>query len=239
MHDHNSFITLTYNNSNLPWNDSVDKTEFQRFMKRLRKRLRPPLRYFHCGEYGDLTRRPHYHAAIFGHDFHQDRYLWKEHKGNALYRSPLLEETWGLGFCTVQELTFNSAQYVARYVLKKINGDRARDHYTVADPLTGEIIEIEPEYATMSRNPGIGAAWIKKFQADVYPRDQVLTQGKPSLPPKFYDTKLGETDPLALEAIKDRRKSRAEERSSEYTPEKLAIKKEIQRLRLRGKTRDF
>ena len=58
-------------------------------MKRLRKKLHPlKIRFFHCGEYGDKTRRPHYHALIFGYSF-PDRKLFKKSKSGDLYTSDL------------------------------------------------------------------------------------------------------------------------------------------------------
>ncbi len=40
-HDQNCFITLTYNNENLPADGSVSRREVQLFMKSLRKKLKP------------------------------------------------------------------------------------------------------------------------------------------------------------------------------------------------------
>ncbi len=69
------FVTLTYDTQFVPitakgWM-SLDKTDVQKFFKRLRKRLKQtdpnglPLRYYICGEYGGRTKRPHYHAIVF------------------------------------------------------------------------------------------------------------------------------------------------------------------------------
>ena len=70
LHRFSSFITLTYNDEHLPSDRSLNVEHFQRFMKRLRKHLEPlKIRFFHCGEYGDKFRRPHYHAIVFGYDF--------------------------------------------------------------------------------------------------------------------------------------------------------------------------
>lgn len=47
MHKENSFITLTFNDDNLPLNRSLDVSIFQKFMKRLRKEVAPlRLRFF-------------------------------------------------------------------------------------------------------------------------------------------------------------------------------------------------
>ena len=51
----------------------------------------------------------------------------------------MIHKIWGHGFCTTSELTLNSAAYVARYCMKKVNGDKANEHYQTTNPLTGEI----------------------------------------------------------------------------------------------------
>ena len=93
-HENNAFITLTIDDEHLNKRDipdSLDKTEFQRFVKRLRKRLGGRrIKYFHCGEYGSVNLRPHYHACIFGYDF-PDRELWSIRDDVRLYRSQELE----------------------------------------------------------------------------------------------------------------------------------------------------
>ena len=64
----NSFITLTYQDSKLPVNGSLDYTHWVKFMKRLRKKF-GRVRYYMCGEYGETFGRPHYHACLFNFDF--------------------------------------------------------------------------------------------------------------------------------------------------------------------------
>ena len=151
LHIFNSFITLTYDPSHLPVDGSLNIEHFQKFMKRLRKKLHPlKIRFFHCGEYGDLTRRPHYHALIFGYAF-PDRKLFKKSKSGDLYTSELLTKVWGLGHASVGDLTFESAAYVARYIMKKVNGDLVKSHYEAIDYETGEIFNLKPEYVSISR----------------------------------------------------------------------------------------
>jgi hypothetical protein len=97
----------------LPEDGSLDVSHFQIFMKRLRHRVKPlKIRFFHCGEYGDKTRRPHYHALIFGY-----KVLFKKQKSGDLFTSDMLAKCWGKGHCLVGDLTFESAAYVARYVV--------------------------------------------------------------------------------------------------------------------------
>jgi hypothetical protein len=190
LHEKNSFITLTYRNEDLPEDRSVHKEELQKFFKRLRKNTGAKIRYFACGEYGDKTSRPHYHAIIFGYDF-PDKQLWSINNGNALYRSGLLEKTWKKGHSLIGEVTFESAAYVARYVMKKRKGDQEEieEHYKMVDEETGEIFNIQPEFVLMSRNPGIAHDWVKKFKTDT-DKDYITVRGQKVNLPKYYDSVL-------------------------------------------------
>ncbi len=223
MHERNCFLTLTYDQVHLPVDGSLDVADWQKFAKRLRKRV-GPFRFFHCGEYGDENRRPHYHACIFGLDFSRDRVPMKFARGNTLYTSQCLEETWGKGFATVGALTWKSAAYVARYVMKKATGKLAETRYARVDPSTGEETTVRPEYVTMSRRPGIGTEWFSQFASDVYPADEVVHEGKRYRPPRFYDSKLPVKE---LEVLKHRRRSAAGRHAEEQSPERLRVREKV------------
>ena len=90
---------------------SLNKREFQLFMKRLRKRF-SNVRYFMCGEYGDLFKRPHYHAILFGLDF-PDKQLHKIKDGMRYYTSDILHDLWPSGFNVISDVTFDTCAYVA------------------------------------------------------------------------------------------------------------------------------
>jgi hypothetical protein len=241
MHEKNSFITLTYNEKHLPENLSLDKDELQRFFKRLRKETGQKFRYFACGEYGSKNHRPHYHAIIFGLDFITDnpettRRLWSKTKnGDLLYRSPILEKTWKLGFTTVGEVTFESAAYVARYVMKKRKGDKQEvdDYYKALDTKTGEIHNILPEFCIMSRGSpknddfrfkrGIGHSWLEKFKGDTE-KDFITVNKKKMSLPKYYDTileQMGED----IEKRKIERKKKLDKEDNTY--ERLRVKEKV------------
>lgn len=222
----NSFITLTYDNEHLPSNGSLVYSDFQKFAKRLRFRGYP-FRFYMCGEYGDRTGRPHYHACIFGTNF-PDRYLWKRTgAGSLIYRSPILESCWTAGHSSVGDLTFESAAYVARYVMKKITGDMAKEHYKRVDPETGEVYWIEPEFCQMSLKPGIGATWFDKYADDVYPHDHVIVNGKSVKPPRFYDKLLKRSDVYKLDDVKQQRIVDAIESWEDNTDQRLADKEKF------------
>lgn len=204
LHSDNCFITLTFSDEFLPTNRSLDLGVFQKFMKRLRKRFGSGIRFFHCGEYGSRFGRPHYHACLFGVDF-PDKVLFKMSNGFPLYRSSILEKLWKFGHSTVAALTFETAAYTARYILKKVTGDAANDHYIDIDYDTGEVFSVQPEYVTMSNRPGLAKGWIDKFTSDVYPHDFVIINNKKFRPPKFYDSQFELTNPDEFAVVKDKR----------------------------------
>lgn len=234
LHERNSFVTLTYDAEHLPRDGSLNVKHWQDFAKRLRKAV-GPFRFFHCGEYGDGNLRPHYHACMFGVDFSGDRVLVGHKRGNDLFTSKLLEETWGKGMVRIGSLTFASAAYVARYVMKKAKGKDLR-RYERVDVETGECYSVRPEYVTMSRRPGVGAAWLDKFHGDVYPSDEVVHEGRKFRPPRFYDSRLEEAE---LEVLKQRRRERAEARSEDLTPERLRVREQVAHERTRMLVRDL
>lgn len=179
LHEHNSFATLTYDQDNIPKGGTLNPQHFVLFMKRLRKAHGPGVRFFQCGEYGERTERPHHHALLFNFAV-PDRRPYPGTPG--LYTSAHLDGLWTHGATTLGPVNFDTAAYVARYSLKKVTGPMADDHYH------GRV----PEYATMSRRPGIGNAWLQRFASDVYPDDAVtLRGGIKCRPPKYYDSHAG------------------------------------------------
>lgn len=262
QHEYSSFVTLTYNDSSLNGERSLNKRDFKLFMKRLRKRLygnyKSKISYFHCGEYGEVCKicgksrfycrkdrthsfdptlgRPHHHACIFGVDF-DDKYVWDTRRGSRLYRSKMLEELWSrlilktevddydddivfkkgnrfykrLGFCTVGDVNFKSAAYVARYCTKKITGSRSSDHYTVVNRETGEIRKCIPEYNTQSNRPALGERWFRAGgREDCFPKDFVTNNGRRYAVPRYYRLLLERDDPGMAERIKEKRRLTAE-----------------------------
>lgn len=230
LHDRNCFITLTYSNDHLPEDYSVHVRTWQLFMKRLRKSLGgKKIRSFACGEYGDQDNRPHYHALLFGHDFNDKCLLKKTRDGNPLYTSSLLQKVWPYGHSTIGNLDYKSAAYVARYCMKKINGSKADDHYWRLNPLIKQMVRVQPEFATQSRRPGLGATWLERYKTDAYPSDFVIMDGKKMKPPRFYDQRLTEEE---LEETKRRRKLFALGRRSDNTPARLKQRETVQQAKL-------
>ena len=200
----NCFVTLTYNGPNLPLTDTgletLQKKDIQDFLKRLRYynkgneewehpisgKKENPIRYFCCGEYGPKCGRPHYHMAIFNYCPDDLKFYKKNKHGDMIYTSKKLQDIWGNGFVTVEDLNFNSAAYIARYTLKKAGISGYTRIYTkefwqsieLDERFQGEIWadelkywnkfhrkqkkrvkEIEDEFVIMSRGAGIGVKY--------------------------------------------------------------------------------
>lgn len=202
LHRHNYFVTLTYDDDNLHYTDTGLPTlypqDFTLFMKRLRRQTDDTIRYYQCGEYGENTQRPHHHAILFNCRFSDLRQVSRARNAHALYTSRHLESIWQQGMVSLGAVTFETAAYVASYVTKKFTARNADDHLA---HYRGRV----PEYATMSRRPGIAKDFIDKFITDVYPSDEVIAQGHPRRPPKYYDTILERRDPDTYQQVKDAR----------------------------------
>lgn len=201
--DDNSFLTLTYNDEHLK-SSSLIKKDFQTFMKRLRKYYSgKKIRYYGCGEYGDKTARPHFHSCVFGLDF-EDKILYKMSFENPLWTSEILDKIWGHGNCIIGIVNNKTAAYVARYIGKKIMGTSQ-----IAEAMRANVYQgREPEFALMSRRPGIGSLWFEMYSGDVYPTDEIIQEGVPIQVPRYYDTLLEKKDLEEFEKIKQARLDR-------------------------------
>jgi hypothetical protein len=158
LHERNSFLTLTYADPAPP---VISKADVQAFIKRLRKFYK--FRYFLTGEYGEHSRRPHYHALIFGQDFLEGSI---PSDTGETYSNPLVEAEWSHGSVVIGSVTMSSACYVAGYVQKKA-GD--------ADT-----------FSLKSNRPGLGFDWLSRFYDDIVRNNSITIDGK-SLPvPKRF-----------------------------------------------------
>jgi len=220
LYAENDFLTLTYDEDHLPPGEYLRQSDVQKFFRRLRKAFpgsHP--RYFYCGEYGGKLGRPHYHVLLFNFGFKDKSSLCGE-GDHRLYTSETLSKLWPHGFSSIGSVTFQSASYVARYCLKKVGGVEAHKHYQGKPP----------EYTRMSRRPGIGHDWYKKFKNDVYPSSEIVRDGHAYPPPRYYDTLYEREAPMALELIKADRVRRALERGMNYR--RLDAREQIQKSRL-------
>ncbi|AXH75555.1 MAG: replication initiator protein [Microviridae sp.] len=232
LHEHNCFITLTYADESLPAGNSLVYRDFQLFLKRLRRRVKRKVSFYMCGEYGEQFGRPHFHACLFGYDFPDRVYFRTGESGEKLYQSTMLSSLWSSGFSSLGDVTFESAAYVARYVMKKVTGRLADEHYRTVDVSTGEIFDRTPEFCHMSLKPGIGARWLERFRSDVYPEGKVVVRGVKCNPPRFYDKKFKELDEGGYELLRREREFDARKRVDDNTPERLVVKSIVAEARI-------
>lgn len=183
-HEQNCFITLTYNDANLP-KEGVCKRSAQLFMKRLRKSIEPlKVRYFLCGEYGAEKNRPHYHIILFGYDF-QDKWLWcYDSHGLPLYRSPRLEKLWQFGYSTIGAVDFESAKYCAKYMQ--------------ADGREYVALGLNRPFTLSSRRPGIA---LDVIPDTVFQYGDVYIDGFRRLAPRAFLKKFKELFPERYENL--------------------------------------
>lgn len=230
MHPYSSFVTLTYDSLFLPDNGSLTYKDFQRFMYRVRKKF-GKVRFFMCGEYGERG-RPHFHCILFGLWFADREYFRTLPSGHKIYRSAILEALWPFGYCSIGEVSFESAAYVARYICKKVTGDDAEDHYKRVNLESGEVFHLTPEFCHMSLKPGIGRTWFEKFGVDVFPQDSVVMDGKKHSVPKYYDRLLALQDAFVSDDVEYDRIMKAAAHVDDCSPERLAVQEHVARARL-------
>lgn len=175
LHGDCSFLTLTYSDENLTIVKNTELSlatlvplDLQNWLKRFRKAIRPrKIRFYACGEYGDVSGRPHYHVALFGYAkclYGVSRYT--RSRVNCCVQCDVVRDTWGLGNILVGSLEERSAQYVAGYCLKKMTSfedGRLKGRY--------------PEFARMSLRPGIGGDAVEQVA-----RDMVGLESLPDVP---------------------------------------------------------
>ena len=215
FHKQSSFLTLTYDDDHLPDSASLEKRDYQLFMKRYRKHLATyeqgkKIRYLACGEYGERLGRPHYHALIFGHQFDDLQRIENAPSGEPQYQSETLNQLWGKGRCTIGEANGRTANYIAAYVSKKQTGYKRNEAFGRADLDTGEWTEIEAPGLFMSRMPGIGARFYENFKTDVFPSDELIIKGKRYPVPPYYYSLLKQNDPELFAQVRDKRVERGQ-----------------------------
>ena len=252
------FLTLTYDDKHLPYGGTLVKEDIQNFWKRLRWHTGRQLRYYVVGEYGSecpyheivdcpqcgSLQRPHFHAIIFGWT-PPDKQMVGHSDYGPVYESQTIEKAWTqrdqegnksvIGIHQLEACTFESCAYVARYVMKKITGDEHKiaDHYSKHIWQTDTWIDLEPEFAMMSKRTvcnqhkpsfigptlhtqqncryclgGIGNAWLREYMYDIYAQDEAGIPGRCSIskPPKYYDGFFQKANPAKMAEIKQNRR---------------------------------
>jgi len=160
QYDRNCFVTLTY--ADAP--PALEKNHVKNFIRRLRRESSRPIRYFVCGEYGEKTHRPHYHAILFNEDFRGGAYPIDDQ----LYGNPFLSAIWGAGTVSIGDFTHATACYVSGYVTKKLDD---KDTFTM-----------------QSRKPPIGWNWAMKHQEELQKTETIVIEGREyPIPKKYFD----------------------------------------------------
>lgn len=207
------FLTLTYDQEHVPiaWEGdeaiayTLEKKDLQTFhqtIKRSQQRKLKgeyklwPVRFYSVGEYGSRTLRPHYHSIIFN---------LTDETLNALDRGKM----WSKGHIYYGTVTEASCNYVAKYLIDK--------DYELPD-------EMQKPFTTMSRNPGIGHAYLehnREFHRPEYTFNPerwklyTIKNGKKMPLPRYYKDKIfKEEDPTLkryMEIAKGGYKKKVEE----------------------------
>ena len=212
FHPNACFLTLTYDPEQIPVDGSLNPVHLRTFFNDLRARMdyheNQKIKYFACGEYGDEKGRPHYHAALYSpigpnasDDGTAQNCIQEEpsRSGGLQFSHPDIAATWPYGLHRISELNFETAAYVARYILKKITGVSAPAHYG----------NLHPEFVRMSK--GLGRGHFQSWTSDIYPSDQVVLPGRGAfMPPPYYDRLLEKVDPSLFLKVKQARKDAQE-----------------------------
>lgn len=233
LHEHNYFLTLTYDEDNLPHVDEiVDKEtgeiytdvdgdwyynggtllekDMQQFIKRLRRHYsyhmnHEGIRFYYCGEYGETTQRAHYHMIAFNLpiDPEEMKVYRINTDGSVYYTCDKITKLWGKGYVVIGEVNWDTCAYTARYVMKKMKYRPKEDYYAQGK---------YPEFVRMSRDPGIAR---KAFNKAVYQNDEIIIKGhrekiQPVKPSAYFDKLYDNLDHEDMQRIKERRKELAE-----------------------------
>lgn len=242
QYENNCFLTCTISEEHLARaapGGSLSRSIHQTFLKRVRARYEHQIRFYMCGEYGEKLKRPHYHYLLFNHTFSDRQYSHTSESGEKLYRSEVLEDLWQFGKCWIGDVTYESCAYVASYVMKKLSGELAVDHYRRIDE-AGNEYWLEPEFNLMSRRPGIGKHWWEQFNQDVINEDVVVRKnGGKMRPPRYYDKLLELFDSKLMVELKYKRELRAKLLNEDNTPARLEVKELVTKAKLKIKNRNL
>lgn len=173
------FVTLTYEDKNLPSTiegfPTLFKRDLQLFFKRLRKKYPyEHIKYFACGEYGTHTGRPHYHTIIFGLPYHEKRNRFVD------YWQDEIALLWANGHVTCSSVNAARIGYLTKYILK-----------SQYDLEQFKILQIQKPFMVCSRRPGIGSDLCTRDKNYINPKTTKLRLYGNSIPlPKYCLDKL-------------------------------------------------
>lgn len=226
QYKNNYFLTLTYNDDNLyipertfnkitgeiyendgSWKGSLNKQDWIKFMNSFRKWIlrdynHDGIKFYMCGEYGEINDRPHMHAILMNSPLLEQEYIGSNKKGH-YHTNKRIEKIWNKGFITLEKANWDTIAYTAGYCQKKLYGELKEEYYAKK----GQI----PIFAHMSRNPGIGRAYYEKNKNEIYKCDEIInSKGKSVRPPSYFDRLMDAGEHDFMESIKEKRSENAE-----------------------------
>lgn len=126
------------------------------------------------GEYGEETKRPHWHALLFNYRPNDQQKIRETELGHAVYTSKTLSDLWGRGRIEYGDVTLESASYTARYAAKKLVHGPDESH------------DFHPIHKT-SKSHAIGKRWIEKYWKQTFDLGFIyLPNGQKTKIPRFY-----------------------------------------------------
>lgn len=132
--------------------------------------------YMLTGEYGELNKRPHWHAIVFNYSPKDKKYKYTTDRGDEVWESEELTKLWGKGATEFGEVTIDSAGYVARYAAKKLVHGKDQEH------------DYHPIHKTSSKR-AIGRSWIEKHWQHTFENGFcVLPNGQTCKIPRYYES---------------------------------------------------
>ena len=226
-HRTNYFLTLTYDDQHLPFNHKVDletgevldeivptlkREDIVNFNKSLRDYLdyhgliyedESPMKIMYCGELGSRTLRPHYHGIYCGLKIPDLQYYKTTFNGDILYNSPMINKIWKKGHVVIGQADWQSAAYVARYVMKKHKG-KDKDFYWLNC--------MQPEFCQCSTH--LGKEYYELNKDKIFESDKIILPDKQKgfrqiTPPKTFSSWFEAESPEDFERIKSKRQENA------------------------------
>lgn len=237
LHRNNHFITLTYDDDHLPVDEQLDHREWQLFAKKLRAK-HGPFRFFMCGEYGEQTQRPHYHALLFGLDIPDLVKCNSVYAQHDVFESESVGKVWGKGRAVIGSVTHESARYCAGYAQKRVSEELAQERFAWVTRY-GEFLVRRQPYGKMSLKPGIGAQWFDKYWMDCANHGAVFQNQYKKKIPRYFCDLMEDLYPDDFERMQFTRTQNALRvfQEGEKHPDRLAAKEQVAIARKKFKER--
>lgn len=228
LHKDNHFVTLTYDDDNLPIDESLDHRHWQLFAKRVRKSL-GPFRFFMCGEYGENnTLRPHYHGLLFGLDIPDLVKSNSVYAKRDTFKSSTVSGCWGKGDVIIGTVTHESARYCAQYATKRVSKELEVERYSHITRF-GEFVVRKQMYGKMSLKPGIGAEWFDRYWKDCANHGAVFQNQYKKKVPRYFNKLMEDLHPEEFEQMQFTRTQNALRffQPGESSPARLEVKEAV------------